>query len=143
MSEEKTFQVDLELQEGFRFKTNFNLEGVSPFFMDEPHPVGKGSGPSAQRVLIAAIGNCLSSSLLFCLQKSRVEVSGITATVSGVTARNKEGRWRIKEINVEIKPQVSEDNLKQLERCKEIFEDFCIVTESVKQGIPVNVNVAN
>jgi len=141
MSEEKIFQVQIECLKDFRFKADFDLEGVNPLFMDEPSPVGEGTGPNAERVLAAAIGDCLGASLLFCLKRSRVEVSGIKTTVSGVTARNPEGRWRIKEISVDIKPQIDEEHQKQLERCREIFEQFCIVTQSVRQGIPIKVNV--
>lgn len=141
MSEEKTFQVRIERHRGFRFKADFDLEGVSPLFMDEPGPVGEGTGPNAERVMAATIGDCLSASLLFCLERSRVDVSGILTTVSVVTARNPEGRWRIKEISVYIEPRVDEAYLKQLERCEEIYEQFCIVTQSVRQGIPIKVDI--
>lgn len=57
-------------QEGFRFEVNFGLEGVEPFYIDEPEPMGGNSGPNAGKVLAAAIGNCLTASLLFCLQKA-------------------------------------------------------------------------
>jgi len=38
--------------------------------MDEPEPMGGNSGPNACKVLAATIGNCLTASLLFCLQKA-------------------------------------------------------------------------
>jgi uncharacterized OsmC-like protein len=78
---------------------------------------------------------------MFCLQRSRVEVRGVEASVSGVLTRNEGGRWRIKEMNVEVTPDVDDEHRKQLERCVEIFEDFCIVSSSVRQGIPINVKV--
>ncbi|MGQ9679343.1 MAG: OsmC family protein [Candidatus Bathyarchaeia archaeon] len=141
MSEEKRFFVDMELLEGFRFSSDFHLEGVSPLIIDEPPPLGKGSGPNASMLLASAIGNCLSASLLFCLQKSRVQVSGMRTSITVSVARNTQGRWRVKEISVEIEPKVSKEDSKQLERCTQIFEDFCIVTESVRHGIPIKINV--
>ena len=141
MSEEKTFKVDVTKEEGFAFNVDFGLDGVEPLTMDEPAPLGGESGPNASRVLAATVGNCLSASLLFCLQKSRVDVSGLKATVEGVTARNQEGRWRIREMNVEISPEVPEGDRKKLERCVELFESFCVVSQSVSQGIPINVKV--
>ena len=141
MSEEKTFRVEVNREKDFVFVADFGLDGVAPLVMDEPEPLGAESGPNASKIIAAAMGNCLSASLLFCLQKSRVDVSGMRATVDGVMARNEVGRWRIREINVLISPDVSEDDWGKLERCVELFEDFCIVSQSVRQGIPINVEV--
>ncbi len=38
-------------------------------------------------------------------------------------------------------PEVQENDSKKLERCIELFESFCIVSESVRQGIPINVKI--
>jgi uncharacterized OsmC-like protein len=141
MSEERSFRVEVDREEGFVFRADFGLDGVEPLVMDEPEPLGAESGPNASKVLAAAVGDCLGASLLFCLQKSRVDVSGMRATVDGVMARNEGGRWRIREMNVVINPGVAEGDREKLERCVELFEDFCIVSESVRQGIPINVDV--
>jgi organic hydroperoxide reductase OsmC/OhrA len=92
-------------------------------------------------VLAAAIGNCLCASLLFCLRKSHVETSDIKAAVTATWVRNDSGRWRIKEIDVEIMPMILEKYSKQLERCIEIFEQFCVVSQSIKEGIEINVKI--
>ena len=141
MSEERSFRVEVNREEGFVFTADFGLDGVGPLVMDEPEPLGAESGPNASKVLAAAVGNCLSASLLFCLQRSRVDVSGMGATVEGVMARNEGGRWRIRELNVVISPGVSVGDRGKLERCVELFEDFCIVSESVRRGIPITVDV--
>jgi uncharacterized OsmC-like protein len=138
MSVEKVFEIEVKREEGYAFRVDF---GGSSLLMDEPEPIGRGSGPNASRIIAAALGNCLSASLLFCLQKSRVEVGGIEARVRGFHARNHEGRWRVKEVEVELSPEVAEEDRKKLERCVEIFEDFCIVSQSIRQGIPINVRI--
>jgi uncharacterized OsmC-like protein len=141
MSEERGFHVDVERDEAFAYRVKFGLEGVGDFVIDEPEPLGGATGPNASKVLAAAIGNCLCASLQFCLQRSRVEVEGLGASVSGIIARNEEGRWRIREMNVEIEAEVGDGHAKQLERCINIFESFCIISQSVSQGIPINVKV--
>lgn len=138
---EDVFRVEVGREEGFVFRADFGLEGVGPLVLDEPVPVGGGSGPNASRVLAAAVGNCLCASLLFCLEKARVDVSGMGAVVEGVLARNEAGRWRIRGLDVVVSPGVSEEDRGRLERCVGLFEDFCIVTESVRRGIPVSVRV--
>lgn len=141
MSEERPFRVELSLDRGFRFRADFGLKGVPSLYLDEPEPLGEGTGPNASMLLAAAVGNCLSASLLYCLRRSRVEVSKLEASVEGITARNERGRWRVKELNVELNLIMEGDYQKEMERCIGIFEDFCIVTESVRNGIPVKVKI--
>ena len=140
-AEEKSFSVNLERLSDYSFKVDFGLNNSMNFLMDEPEPLGKGLGPNASRVLAAAMGNCLSASLLFCLQRTRTPVKGMKTVVNGNLSRNEKGRWRITEVNVEITPDVDPEYVNQMNRCLEIFEDFCIVSKSVEQGIPIKVKV--
>jgi len=52
--------------------------------MDEPEPVAGFSSPNVLKVLAAAVRNCLSASLLLCLQRAKAEVGGIEVKVSDV-----------------------------------------------------------
>ena len=92
-------------------------------------------------MLAAAIGDCLAASFAFCLRKVRLEPLDVNAEVVAHVARNEQGRFRIKGIDVELAPEVLEQDRPRLQRCEQLFEDFCIVTESVRRGIPVNVKV--
>lgn len=141
MAEEKEIVTTLELLKGFEFKVKFDLENVSDLLMDEPAPLGEGLGPNASRVLSAAVGNCLSASLLFCLTNARVNVEGLKTTVATKLARNEEGYWRVKEIKVKIFPKIKEEFSAQIKRCIELFERYCVVTQSVRKGISVMVEV--
>ncbi len=73
--EESDFELTLELQRDFQFLVDFEEGDLPPLLMDEPEPVGANSGPSAVRLMAAAVGNCLSASALFCMRKARVPVS--------------------------------------------------------------------
>ncbi len=132
----------MKREEGFVFKVDFGLPGVKEFTMDEPAPVGDDSGPNASKVLAAAMGNCLTASLMFCLQKARAEIGEIETKVEGKMKRNEKGRWRIAEVNVEISPEIDLEVFQsQYDRCHGLFEDFCIVSKSIEEGIPINVEV--
>ena len=138
------FEIDLKLKEPpFQFEVDFNLPEVDELVVDEPPDIGgEGRGPNASRLLASAIGFCLSASLTFCLRKSRVDLKNIKTKVRGIVRRNEDGYWRIKGIQVDISP-IFETGTPQnkIDRCKEIFERYCIVTESVRKGIPVEVNI--
>jgi organic hydroperoxide reductase OsmC/OhrA len=139
--QEHGFDISMHLEEGFRFAVDFGDDAFPALVMDEPAPLGEGTGPNAARVLAAAIGNCLSASLLFCLQRARVPVRGLRADVSGTMVRNEKGRLRITDVQVRLHPDVAEEDLPRMQRCLDVFEDFCIVTQSVRDGLDVQVAV--
>ncbi len=137
--EEQDYRVRVELMEGYQFKVTFRDE-LPSLWMDEPEPVGDGEFPNAGLILAASVGNCLAASLTYCLRKARAEVRAMRADVVTKLERNDRGRLRITSMSVVLNYKL--DDPKKLERCREIFEDFCIVSQSVKQGIPVKVELA-
>lgn len=138
-----TFALSLERLDGYRFRTTFEGTEVPDLVLDEPAPLGSGTGPNPARLLAAAVGDCLSASLLFCLQKSRVEVRGLRTRAEGTYVRNERNRLRIGELRVTIALDAPDADAERLRRCLEGFEDFCVVTASVRQGIDVHVAVTD
>lgn len=108
---------------------------------DEPAPLGQGTGPSPVQLLAAAVGNCLSASLLFAWRKFKQEPGPITCDVLVEVGRNAEGRMRVLGLQATLTIGVAADALEQRERVLASFEAYCTVTESVRQGIPVQVSV--
>jgi uncharacterized OsmC-like protein len=138
MDEQLTVTVDL--QEDYKFQVNFG-DGWPRLVMDEPAPLGEDAGPNAVRVLAAAVGNCLSASTLYCLRRARIDVLGMKTAVRATIVRNEKGRLRIGGLEVHIEPLVQDEDIVRMRRCMELFEDFCVVTESVRNGIDVRVAV--
>lgn len=137
---DESFRVELQRAENYAFRVEFPEEPFGGFVVDEPSPLGRDEGPNAARMLAAAVGNCLSASLLLCLQKSRAEVGEVRTSVEGRLVRNDKGRWRVEGLKVHIHaPGVAED---KLARCRAVFEEFCIVTQSVRDGLKVDVDVS-
>ena len=132
------FTLKLTRQQDYRFNVEFDLAGVPDLQLDEPVPLGAGEGPNASRLLAAAVANCLSASLLFCLGKFKQDPQGIVANVKGRMVRNEQGRLRVGGFDVDIR---LDQKVERLEHCAEQFEDFCVVTDSVRNGIPVSVRV--
>ena len=137
-----SFTVELEQLAGFEFRARFDSPAGSELKLDEPPPLGEGRGPNAARLVAAAVGNCLAASLVFCLRNKFKEHPGpVHATAVGRLERNEHGRYRIGGIDVSIELAEGAESMRHLGRCLEQFEDFCIVTESIRRGIPVSVKV--
>lgn len=144
MSDPNLFSVELEQQEGFEFRVSFDWPGVDELLLDEPEPLGRRRGPNAARLVAAAVANCLSASLVFCLRsKFRQNPGPVRAMATGRLERNDKGRYRIAGIDVTVSLSEKFGDLPHQERCLEQFEDFCVVTQSIRAGIPVNVSVVD
>lgn len=143
MSDEKKFSLNLERTTNYQFLTRFDNETIDPLLVDEPVPLGDDKGPNASRLVGTAVGNCLSASLLFCLEKAKQKVNRLETDVVGAMRRNDRGRWRIAELDVRITLDVEDYQAQRLNRCLDLFEDYCIVTASIRKGIAVKVTVVD
>lgn len=135
------FHVGLAQIRDFQFRVHFPATDAPDLTVDEPSPLGKGLGPNPAPLLAAAVANCLAASLLFCVRKARLEIGSIEADARGTLVKNAGGRWRIGSLAVTLKLAETLKTVPALEQCLEQFEDFCIVTQSVRNGIPVAVSV--
>ncbi len=133
-------QVQLRQQQDYQFQIHFG-EGVPVLLGDEPAPLGQGVGPSPMQLLAAAVGNCLSDSLLFSLRKYKQAPEPIQCDVTAEEGRNPDGRLRVLGLKAVLTLGVPASSLAHLDRVLDQFEAFCTVTESVRQGIPVTVEV--
>ena len=137
---ESTIHVQLKQKQDYQFNIHFG--GAVPVVMgDEPAPLGAGQGPSPVQLLAAAVGNCLSDSLLFALRKFKQAPEPITCDVQAEVGRNAEGRVRVLGIQAVLTLGVPATTLAHLDRVLSQFESYCTVTQSVGQGIPVGVQV--
>lgn len=137
--EDRTHHITVRLTDGYHFVAEFpDVPGASAIHFDEPSPLGAGAAPSAVAVLSAAIGNCLSASLTFCLRRARFDVKAFEADVTTHVVKNEHGRYRIHDVDVQLRPTIA--GARSFDRCTDLFEDFCIVAASVQHGIPVRVH---
>lgn len=139
MTEQSRFRIHLRHLEKYAFNVEFDWD-IPPMILDEDQPLGDRHGPNASRLLAAAAANCLSASLLFCLAKNNVEAASLVTEASGSLIRNDKGRLRVGRIDVVIRLATADHDAK-IKRCSQMFEDFCVVTASLRQGFPVGVQV--
>ncbi len=140
MDEPQTRVVALEQRKDFEFDTRF--EGVQQSLRtDEPPPLGGAAGPDPTQLLAAAVGNCLTASLLFALRKHRVQAEPLAAHVVATIDRNDKGRLRINGMVARLRLGKPGASLPGLDRVLAVFQDFCTVTQSLHTAIPVTVSV--
>lgn len=132
--------ITVTQQENYKFLVDFG-SGLSPLLADEPEPLGGGEGPDPSRILLAAVANCLAASLLFALKKFKQDPGRLTVTATAVTDRNESNRLRVSAIEATLALGREAAGIDHLDRALAQFEDFCTVSQSVRNGIPIHVQV--
>ncbi len=139
MSSQPTFEVSLDLLEHYVFKADYGEMGF--IIVDEPAPLGTGEGPNPTRMLATAVANCLSASLIFALNKRKQSTRNLKATAIGKLTRKKDGFWRVENIDVKLMLDTQEMDQVAVKDALSVFEDYCLVTQSIREGIPVSLSV--
>ncbi|MAL02258.1 MAG: peroxiredoxin [Alcaligenaceae bacterium] len=134
--------VQLKQKKDFQFEINFG-NNLPTILGDEPPPIGEGKGPSPAQFLAAAVGNCLSDSLFFAIKKYNGNPEPIECDVTATIGRNEQGRLRITHMHAAIQLGAAAEDLSHLERVLTQFEAFCTVTQSVGQGIPIDISITD
>jgi uncharacterized OsmC-like protein len=150
MVHEENTQVSITLDKDFIFKSMESFTKTKDIYIDETlEKSGALIGPDAAALLGMAIISCLSASFLFCLQKRKLTLDDLKAYADISFYKNEKGYIRIKEVDVKIIPKSDDPEvLKRIKQCTRemrsgemFFEETCIITPSVKEGITVNVDV--
>ena len=137
---ESNVRITLRQQQDYQFQVDFG-EGIPPLLADEPAPLGAGQGPSPVQLLAAAVGNCLSDSLLFALRKFKQTPEPLHCTVDAEIGRNEQKRLRVLKMTAALHLGVPASSLEHLDRVLDQFEAYCTVTQSVGQGISIEMQV--
>ena len=132
--------VRLTQSTDYQFDVDFGA-ALPALRTDEPAPLGQGQGPSPVQLLAAAVGNCLSASLLFALRKFKQSPEPLGCDVQAEIGRNAENRLRVLGLKATLTLGVPAASLEHLERVLDTFEAYCTVTQSVGAGIAVTVEV--
>ena len=130
----------LRQQQDFQFSIDFGASKPA-LLGDLDPPMGQGQGPTPEQLLAAAVGTCMSDSLLFALRKFKQAPEPISCTVTPEVGRNAQNRQRVLGLEVAFTLGVPAEKLEHLDRVLASFEDFCTVGASVAQGIPLRVSV--
>jgi len=143
MSEGMKTKVGLSLEQEMVFSCDLGDMKVKDCYVDDTHKDEVDMlGPNPTRMLGLALLGCLSASFIFCLKKRNLTLDDLKAEAELTITRNKKGFWRVKEIDVDINIKISDPDIrKRADQCRKMFEEYCVVTQAVREGIDVEVKV--
>lgn len=133
------------------FKSKLGLESLKELVVDESLDVNQGEkiGPDAATLLGLGVVSCLSASFIFCLNKRKLTLDDLEAKAEISFKENEKKVMRIEKIKVNLMPKTGDPSvLKRVKQCMKelksghrLFEESCIITASVREGIDVDVSI--
>jgi len=134
-------KVSLNYTENLHFKAS--VRQFNDFNIDEPTSFhGTDLGPSSVEYLLIGIGGCLGTTFMYCLQKRNVKMKSVEIEIDGKLSHvGPKLLLRLTKVDVEIK-FIPEENAssEEISECIKNFREYCIVSNSIADGLPINVN---
>jgi hypothetical protein len=124
-----------QVQEG-EFRVKFDWPDVPEPPLDEHAPLGSSAEPKAMRPVGAAVANDPTSSRQSWLRKVKQSPGALRPEVRGAPVRDDRGCMRIGSVDLTIDLGAAPGTLQHFDRCQTQFEDSCVVTKTVRHGIP-------
>lgn len=136
-------EVGIRLEEDMIFKCDLGQINMNNLFIDEQHKKTKDKiGPNPSKLLALSVLACMGASFAYCLQKYNISLSDFEGKAYITSTRNEKGFWRIKKISIDLRPKIDNPKIrKKADECKKFFEQFCIISESLKEGIEINTDL--
>jgi putative redox protein len=136
-------KVTLKYSENLHFTASArHFDGIH---LDEPESFhGTDIGPSPVEYFLIGIGGCLGSTFTYCLQKQEVEIDALEVVVDG-QLKHVGPNMSLKLVNIEAEILFTAKDGKlsgKIEQCIKTFRDYCIVSNSITQGVPLDVKVS-
>ncbi len=125
---------------GFKAKVRHFPE----IWIDEPPQFhGNDRGISSVEFLLVGIAGCLGSSISYCFRNMEISVEDINIEIEGTLHHPEPGHpLRIVQLKNRLDVKLAPDQDEELvELCLEKFRKYCVVTQSVMQGIPAETTV--
>ncbi len=135
-------KISLQLSENMHFiATSRHFKDIH---VDEPETFqGTDLGPSSVEYILIGIGGCLGSTLTFCLRKNNVEINDLKIYIEGKLSHvGPKNHLRLIEVNAELVLSTNNTDFpEKVESCINTFKEHCVVSNSIIQGLPINVEV--
>lgn len=112
-----------------------------PMEFDTPLEFGGESRyPCPDEIFFSAVGGCLITTFLYFKKRLKLDLRGIQVTVQGTVAPVGPKGYRIKGIEAFVNVEADEKERSKAEKCAKLAIEYCHITRSLEDGIPVEAD---
>jgi organic hydroperoxide reductase OsmC/OhrA len=109
---------------------------------DTPHEYGgKGTAPCPDQLFMASLAGCIINTFNYYRKMLKVATGDLKVNVSSNIELTKLDGYRVTHINIEINVWCSSESVEANQKCAERARDFCHITKSIEQAIPITTTI--
>ena len=102
---------------------------------------GNASAPCPDQLFLASICGCLMNTFINLKNRLGAETKDLKIDASTKIELTDPAGYRIKSIEATIQVYSEPDNAEINRRCAEFARDYCHITKSIEQAVPITVNI--
>ena len=106
-----------------------------------PEFSGRGRYPCPDQVFLASIGGCLLTTFLHFKMRLGLEIEDVRISVEGEVGLVGAEGYRLKGVEATIYVKAVEGEERLARRCAELARDYCHITKSIEEALPIRVHV--
>ncbi|MFX1315976.1 MAG: OsmC family protein [Promethearchaeota archaeon] len=111
---------------------------------DEPESFsGTNLAPSPLEYFLIGIGGCIGSSFVYCLLKNNIQTENLEIVVDG-KLKHSGPKMTLKLVKIDVELLLTPKKGQSKEKvdfCKKIFQEYCPVSNLIKDETPLNIKV--
>lgn len=117
------------------------LEEFTQAFDTPKEHGGNQTAPCPDQLFMASLAGCLINTFNYYRVMLKVETIDLKVDVSSEIELTETDGYRVKGISIDMKVWSDEDNEIMNQKCAERARDFCHITKSIEDAIPIDVSI--
>lgn len=102
---------------------------------------GHGRSPCPDQLFLASIGGCLLTTFIHFANRFQLGIGDLGISVEGEVSLIEGVGYRIRSVEVKVRVEADTEEVEVAEKCAELARDYCHITKSIENAIPVDVAI--
>jgi organic hydroperoxide reductase OsmC/OhrA len=137
----KKLEYELDLIWDKRSGSHVNIRGFPKMKLDMPTEFGgMSSAPCPDELFFTAIGGCILTTFIYFKERLNLNLKELRVSIQGTVEYSGPKGYRVSEITIVVNVEVPIDDKAKAEECTELAINYCHLTRSLEEGIPLKIS---
>ncbi len=141
MKRSKNLEYELNLIWDKESGSYVNIRNFPKMKLDMPTEFGgMGSAPCPDELFFTAIGGCILTTLIYFKERLNLNLKELSVSVQGTVDYLGPKGYKVSKIQIVVNVKVPITEKSKAEECIELATNYCHLTRSLEEGIPLQIS---